>query len=76
MCSSACSATSAHLIHCPACLGLSGVAAPGLRNETHDWSLEGRRMRGDDIQYVASKVAAFKAGIPRYPADVFQVSAR
>lgn len=31
-------------------------------------------MRRDDVQYVASRVAAFRAGIPRYPADVFQVS--
>lgn len=51
------------------------MVAPGLRNETHDWSLEGHRMRTDDVRYVAARVEAFKAGIPPYPAGVFKASA-
>jgi hypothetical protein len=58
---------------CFAAAGLGGVLAPGMRNETHDWSIEGHRLRSDDVQYVASRVAAFKDGIPRYPAGVFKV---
>lgn len=58
------------LVCCP---GLGGVVAPGWRNETHDWALEGYRMRSDDMQYVADRVEAFKAAIPAYPGGVFQV---
>lgn len=57
-----------------AAAGLGCVVAPGVRNETHDWVVEGQRMRADDVRYVAARVEAFKAGIPPYPAGVFKAS--
>lgn len=50
------------------------MRAPGVRNETFDFVREGYRMRQEDVQYVAAKVAAFKADIPAYPTNTFHVS--
>lgn len=59
---------------CRTTAGLGGVVAPGVRDETHDFAMEGYRMRRDDLQYVAERVQSFKDGIPAYPAGTFSVS--